>query len=69
MKPQENRSTPARLLRKAEVLARTGLSDTTIWRLEKRGEFPKGRRLSPGRVGYLESEVQAWIDPGSTNTE
>jgi predicted DNA-binding transcriptional regulator AlpA len=38
----------------------TGLSRTTAWRLQKRGEFPAPYAISPGRVGYREDEVEAW---------
>ena len=50
-----------RFLRCDEVLARTGLSRTTVWRLERSGGFPARRRLSPNTVGWLESEVEEWI--------
>jgi prophage regulatory protein len=30
-------------------------------RLEKKGLFPKRLQLSPGRVGWLESEIDRWI--------
>ncbi len=50
-----------RILRKEEVVDRTGLSAVSIWRLEKRGDFPQHRRISPNRVGWLSSEVEAWI--------
>ena len=35
-----------RILRQSEVLAITGLGRTTLWRLEKRGEFPARRRIT-----------------------
>jgi prophage regulatory protein len=38
-----------------------GLHDSTLWRMEQRGEFPKRVKVSPGRVGWLESDVDAWI--------
>lgn len=38
----------------------TGLSRTTAWRLQKRGEFPLPVSISPGRVGWRESEIAAW---------
>jgi len=38
----------------------TGLSRVTVWRLEKAGQFPPRIQLSPGRVGYLRSDVKAW---------
>src|SRR2546427_13090600 len=52
---------PARILRVAEVMARSGLSRTSLWRLERRGAFPARRQLSPGAVGWIEAEVEAWI--------
>lgn len=40
----------------------TGLSKSTIWRLERAGQFPHRIQLSPGRVGYRRSEVEEWLD-------
>ncbi|OEU72713.1 MAG: hypothetical protein BA869_01480 [Desulfuromonadales bacterium C00003107] len=40
----------------------TGLSRTTIWRMEKVGKFPKRRQISSGRVGWLASEVNPWAE-------
>jgi predicted DNA-binding transcriptional regulator AlpA len=37
---------PVVLIRKPEVLRRTGLSHVGIWRLEKQGKFPKRVQLS-----------------------
>jgi len=51
-----------RIIRKPELLAMLGLSDPTVWRKEKRGEFPKRLRLGAGAVGWLESEVNAWLE-------
>lgn len=51
----------ARILRRAEVRRRTGLSDPTIWRKESAGEFPQKIRLGPKSVGWLESEIDDWI--------
>lgn len=39
----------------------SGLSRTTAWRLEKDGKFPPRRQLSANAVGWLKSEVEAWI--------
>jgi prophage regulatory protein len=33
-----------------------------IARLEKAGHFPKRVRLGPGRVGWIEREVQDWLE-------
>jgi prophage regulatory protein len=49
------------ILGEAQVQQLTNLSRTTRWRLERRGEFPKRVRLSPGRVGWRRDEIQEWI--------
>lgn len=43
-----------------EVARATGLSRTTAWRLQRRGEFPSPYAISPGRVGFREDEIEAW---------
>ena len=45
-----------------QVMDMTGLSRTTIWRLEKDGEFPKRRQLGIRRIGWIESEVLDWME-------
>jgi prophage regulatory protein len=44
-----------------EVMKRTDLSRTTLWRLERAGDFPKRVPLSKNRVAWKESQVNAWI--------
>jgi len=39
-----------------------GLGYTTVWRLEMAGKFPARKQLSVGRVGWVRSEVEAWIE-------
>ena len=53
--------TPTRLLRFPAVRDRTGLSRSTIWRLERRGEFPRHRRISANVVVWVEEEISNWI--------
>jgi prophage regulatory protein len=50
------------ILRNREVRARTGLSRSTIWRLERSGQFPQRVQLSANAVGYRQSEIQDWIE-------
>lgn len=50
------------ILRVQEVSRRVGLSRTTLWRLGKRGEFPQARKLTAKTIGWLESDVEEWID-------
>jgi prophage regulatory protein len=54
-------SGPIKLLRFPAVRERTGLSRSTIWRLEKVGDFPTHRRISANTVWWVESEVAKWI--------
>ena len=58
-------STPAaggdKIVRSAEVLSRTGLSRTTIWRKIRSGDFPAPIQLGPNSVGWPEHEVDAWV--------
>jgi prophage regulatory protein len=37
------------------------LSDTTIWRMERRGEFPRRISISEKRVAWRRSEIEAWL--------
>jgi prophage regulatory protein len=43
------------------VLELTSLSRSTLYREIARGHFPKSHKLSLGRVGWLRSEVEAWM--------
>ena len=43
------------------VAAKTGLSRSSIYSYVAQGLFPWQRRLGPRRVGWLASEVRAWI--------
>ena len=51
---------PTIFLRKAEVFRRTGMSDTTVWRKEKAGEFPKRVKITGKIVGWDEAEIEAY---------
>ena len=50
-----------RLLRFPAVRLRTGLSRSTIWRLERAGDFPRHLRLSSNAVAWIEDEIVGWI--------
>ena len=50
------------VLRSDEVTRLTGLSRTTLWRLERRGEFPLRVHLGANSIGWIGSEVREWID-------
>ena len=44
-----------------EVMNRTGLSRTTLWRLEREGAFPPRRQITPNRIGWIENEIEQWL--------
>ncbi|SEQ64680.1 helix-turn-helix transcriptional regulator [Basfia succiniciproducens] len=55
----------AALLSKARVIEITSLSATTIWRMMKKGEFPKSVRASMGRVAWHKSDIDKWLSERS----
>jgi prophage regulatory protein len=54
-------SLPVKILRRPEVQNRTGLSRSTIYAKIGTNEFPKSIQLGRRAVGWLESDVVAWI--------
>lgn len=50
------------ILRMREVCSRTGLSRPTIYRLIKRGEFPRATNLGAKAVGWFEHQVDEWLE-------
>jgi len=63
MLPQ-HQDPPERLLRKPEVVARTGLSVTTIYRRELEGRFPARIHLGDRITVWRGSELAEWLaDP------
>lgn len=54
-------TTQVRVIRKPELFKKVGLSDATIWRLERAGKFPKRLQLGGNSTGWLEHEVDQWL--------
>ena len=50
------------ILRLPAVKARTGLSRSSIYLRISNGDFPKPIALGGRAVGWLESEVFAWVE-------
>ena len=50
-----------RFLRLADVMARTGLSRSSIYQSISEGKFPENVNLGARSVGWLESEIDTWI--------
>ena len=51
-----------KMLRLPEVKARTGLSRSTIYLRMSKGQFPTTVSLGDRAVGWIEIEVNAWIN-------
>lgn len=45
-----------------QIMALTGLSHRSIYTAIQKGQFPRQIQLTARRVGWLESEIDAWID-------
>lgn len=55
---------PDRIIRMKTILARTGLSKSTIYRKIAEGSFPAQLKISTNGAGWRESEINRWIaDP------
>jgi prophage regulatory protein len=49
-----------RFLRIPDVTLETGLSRSTIYRLEQAGDFPRRVRLSGNSMGWWSTQVDEW---------
>jgi prophage regulatory protein len=49
------------IIKLSEVIARTGLSRSTIYRRVKQTDFPKPIPLGGNSIGWIELEVQQWL--------
>lgn len=51
-----------KICRLPDVMARTGLSRSTIYDLIRKGKFPSQINLGPRAVGWVENEIVGWIE-------
>lgn len=58
---KETNSKTARILRRHDVEAKTGLSRSGIYAEMAAGRFPQAIKLTAKAVGWLESSVEKWI--------
>lgn len=58
----EDRNGLDRIITKKELQRLVPYTPQHIARLEKAGRFPKRVQLGPNRVGWIESEVKAWLE-------
>ena len=50
-----------RLMRLSEVLTRTALTRSTIYRKMREGSFPEPLKIGVRAVRWPESEIEAWL--------
>ena len=50
------------ILRRKQVETRTGLSRSTIYLRIKKGSFPRPIKLSERAVGWIEQEIDDWVN-------
>jgi prophage regulatory protein len=50
------------IIKLPDVVKLSSLSSASIYRLIKKGEFPKQIKLSERSSGWLLSEVEQWLD-------
>jgi prophage regulatory protein len=51
-----------RICRLPETESKTGLKHSQIYERMSQGTFPRQVRLGPKCVGWIEAEIDAWID-------
>jgi prophage regulatory protein len=51
---------PRRMLNEKQVLALIPIARSTLWRMERKGQFPKGTYILPGRKLWYADEVAAF---------
>jgi prophage regulatory protein len=49
-------------IRRPEVVTKLGISKSTLYNLEKRGDFPKQRMITPRLAVWSEAEIDQWLE-------
>lgn len=57
------------IIRLNEVIQKTRLSRTTIWRLYRFADFPKPIKLSERTMGFNLDEIEDWLKQRSEITQ
>ena len=51
-----------KIIRTSDVCKKLNISKVTLWRWRHKGIFPQPKQYGLRAVGWLESEVDEWID-------
>ncbi|WP_028117811.1 helix-turn-helix transcriptional regulator [Ferrimonas senticii] len=52
----------ANIIRLSAIKSKVGLSRASIYAQIKAGTFPKQIKIGPRSVGWVESEIDAWLE-------
>jgi prophage regulatory protein len=58
-----------KIIRFPHICTKTGLPRSTIYRLIAQGKFPKQIKLSERTSGFLESEIDDWLESCAKNRD
>lgn len=53
---------PKKIIRLHQVVEQTSLSKSTIYKFIQDGKFPKQFNLGPRAAGWLQSDIDEWIE-------
>lgn len=53
---------PLRLMTIADVCQFTGLGESTVWEMSRRGSLPKPIKLGARVTRWIPSELDAWVE-------
>jgi len=59
--PEEKKS-PRNILPVKLAEKKVGVTRLTMWRMEKKGEFPKRVQLTGKKIGWFEDELDEWLE-------
>ncbi len=51
----------ATIVRPCHLRAATGLSQTTVWRLRRAGQFPPAIQIGQSAIGWRRADIEAWL--------
>jgi prophage regulatory protein len=51
-----------RILRRRDVQQLVGLGRSSIYSMMEKGTFPQSVKLGPRAVGWMEDEIEGWIE-------
>jgi prophage regulatory protein len=51
-----------RILRRRDVQRLVGLGRSSIYSMMAKGTFPQAIKLGPRAIGWVEEEIEAWIE-------